>query len=173
QTAFESMKDLQDASGQCAYAPFADRSEWELADWLVKNVNQGATDKFLKLGIVSHINLDCIQTCERTQPTYKSTYTFMKLVDQLPTGPEWQCELVRVRSDVGREAGDAEEGEDADRVDSEQEEDDSEELELWLQDPVACVRELIGNAALKNEMAYAPEKVYTDSDGQMRRFDEM
>ncbi|KAG6375555.1 hypothetical protein JVT61DRAFT_3119 [Boletus reticuloceps] len=55
-TAFETMKDLQDASGQCAYAPFADCDEWELADWLVNNVNQGATDKYLKLGIVSHIN---------------------------------------------------------------------------------------------------------------------
>lgn len=56
QTAFESMKDLQEASGRGAYAPFADRSEWELADWLVKNTNQGATDKFLKLAIVSDIN---------------------------------------------------------------------------------------------------------------------
>ncbi|KAG6369748.1 hypothetical protein JVT61DRAFT_13618 [Boletus reticuloceps] len=55
-TAFESMKDLQDTSGQCAYALFADHDEWELADWLVNNVNQGATDKFLKLGIMSHIN---------------------------------------------------------------------------------------------------------------------
>jgi hypothetical protein len=55
-TAFESMKDLQEASGQGAYAPFADQSEWELADWLVKNVNQRATDEFLKLLIVSHIN---------------------------------------------------------------------------------------------------------------------
>ena len=39
-TAFELMKDLQETSGQGAYAPFADHSEWELADWLVKNMNQ-------------------------------------------------------------------------------------------------------------------------------------
>ena len=56
QTMFESMKDLQEASERGAYAPFTDRSEWELADWLVKNTNQGATDKFLKLAIVSDIN---------------------------------------------------------------------------------------------------------------------
>ena len=56
ETAFERMKDLQEASGQGTYAPFADRSEWELADWLVKNANQRATDEFLKLPIVSHIN---------------------------------------------------------------------------------------------------------------------
>jgi hypothetical protein len=56
QTAFERMKDLQDASAQGAYALFADRREWELADWLMKNANQRATDEFLKLPIVSHIN---------------------------------------------------------------------------------------------------------------------
>lgn len=54
-TAFETMKDLQEASGQSSYAPFKDRSEWELAAWLVKNVNQRATDEYLKLPIVSHI----------------------------------------------------------------------------------------------------------------------
>lgn len=95
----------------------------------------------------------------------------MKLIDQLPTGPEWQCELVRVHSDVGRAVEDAEEGE---GQDNELEgEGDSEELELWLRDPVACVRELIGNAAFKNELAYTPEKVYTDSRAKTRRYNEM
>lgn len=50
---FQVMKDVQDASGQCMYAPFADREEWELAKWLISNANQCATDKFLKLLIVS------------------------------------------------------------------------------------------------------------------------
>ena len=32
---------------------------------------------------------------------------FMKLIDQLPTGPEWQCGLVHVRGDavIPRELG--------------------------------------------------------------------
>lgn len=60
-TAFESMKDLQEASGHGAYAPFKDRSEWELAKWLVQNVNQRATDEFLKLSIVSHVHLNGTQ----------------------------------------------------------------------------------------------------------------
>lgn len=104
----------------------------------------------------------CVQTHERTQPTYKSTHTFMKAIDQLPTGPEWQCELVQVHGDAEgpNEAGDANEGE-------------VEELELWLRHPVACVRELLGNAPFKNEMAYAPEKVYSDSHTGTRRYDEM
>lgn len=52
-TSFQVMKDIQDASGQGMYAPFADREEWELAEWLISNANQGAMDKFLKLSIVS------------------------------------------------------------------------------------------------------------------------
>ena len=95
---------------------------------------------------------------------------FMKLIDQLPTGPEWQCGPVHVRGDavIPRELGDAKEDESEDEVEGE-----GEELELWLQDPVACVQELIGNAAFKNEMAYAPEKVYTDLHSKTRHYDEM
>ena len=56
ETALKRMKDLQEASGQGTYALFTDHNEWKLADWLVKNTNQQATDEFLKLPIMSHIN---------------------------------------------------------------------------------------------------------------------
>jgi len=52
-TPFEQMRLYQDGSGGGMYTPFADRDEWELAQWLVKNVNQRATEEFLKLPIVS------------------------------------------------------------------------------------------------------------------------
>ncbi|KAF8124416.1 hypothetical protein EV363DRAFT_1178044, partial [Boletus edulis] len=123
------------------YAPFVDRSEWELAGWLVKNVNQRATDGLLKLPVVSSI---------------RSTVQRMHLL------------IVHVRGDA-EGPGEANDGEDhqADEL-----EDGGEELELWLRDPVACVRELIGNAAFRSEMAYAPEKVYTDPNAKARRYDE-
>lgn len=110
-----------------------------------------------------------MQMRERARPSYRSTHTFKKLIDQLPTGPEWYCEIVHVRGDA-EGPGEANDGEDhqADEL-----EDGGEELELWLRDPVACVRELIGNAAFRSEMAYAPEKVYTDPNAQTRRYDEM
>lgn len=53
ETPFEQMKRYQEATGGGAYAPFADHDEWELAQWLIKNVNQRATQDFLKLSIVS------------------------------------------------------------------------------------------------------------------------
>lgn len=53
ETSFECMKHHHDASGGGAYALFVDREEWELAQWLIKNANQCATEEFLKLPIVS------------------------------------------------------------------------------------------------------------------------
>ena len=82
----------------------------------------------------------------------------MKTIDKLPTGPEWTCKLVHVQ-------GDLEPAEDGPT--------DDEELELWLRDPVACIRELIGNPAFHGQIAYAPEKVYLDCHGRTRRYDEM
>jgi hypothetical protein len=50
---------------------------------------------------------------------------------------------------------------------------ESEELELWMRDPVACIRELIGNPAFNGSVAYTPEKVYVDQEGQERQYDKM
>ncbi|KAI6101851.1 hypothetical protein F5141DRAFT_964381, partial [Pisolithus sp. B1] len=82
ETAFEKMKELQDGFGGSAYSPFEDHKEWELAQWLINNDTQWATDEFLKLPVVSHSN-----------------YTFMKVIDKLPTGPEWRCELIHTCGD--------------------------------------------------------------------------
>ncbi|KAF8134816.1 hypothetical protein EV363DRAFT_1447582 [Boletus edulis] len=147
-TPFQEMRDVQNTVGGGIYAPFADQEEWELAEWLISNINQSAIEGLLKLPI----------TRNRTKPSYQSKYTFMKMIDQLPTGPEWSCELVRVHGD----------GIDGDEA------DDStvEELKLWIHDPVACIHELISNPAFDREIAYAPEKVYTDPQGSTWQYDE-
>jgi len=51
--AFEEIFEEQKAKGESPWAPFADKDEWELARWLVKNVNQRATEEFLKMPGVS------------------------------------------------------------------------------------------------------------------------
>ncbi|KAF8549636.1 hypothetical protein OG21DRAFT_1525665 [Imleria badia] len=161
-TVFETMKDVQEAAGQGVYSPFADREEWELADWLIRNVNQRATDELLKLSIPGYL-----QTRNRTQPSYRSKYTFTKVIDQLPMGPEWHCELVRVHGDDETHGADQDPGnEGADRS-------SDKELELWLRNPVTCVQELLGNLAFCAELVYKPEKVYTNPQGQTRCYDEM
>jgi hypothetical protein len=38
---------------------------------------------------------------------------------------------------------------------------------------VDCIRELIGNPALKDYISYVPEKAYSSEDGGVRMYDEM
>lgn len=81
----------------------------------------------------------------------------MKKVDELPTGPEWVCTAVKATGDHMGEDGHFME----------------EDLELWRKDPVEVVKQLIGNPAFKDHIAYAPEKVFTDKKGTNQIFDEM
>ena len=50
---FESLDEEQKRVGGNRWAPFADEDEWQLAEWLIRNVGQKQTDSFLKLSIVS------------------------------------------------------------------------------------------------------------------------
>ena len=49
----------------------------------------------------------------------------------------------------------------------------SEDLELWMRDPVECMKELIGNPGFKESMSFVPEHVYADENGTNRIYDEM
>ncbi|KII88252.1 hypothetical protein PLICRDRAFT_111519 [Plicaturopsis crispa FD-325 SS-3] len=156
ETSFWETREDQEALGQDRWAPFADEEEWELARWLMKNVNQGATDAYLKLPI----------TKQRTKPTFKSNYTFLRAVDKLPTGPEWKCEAVTVQGDRLVDKAD----EDGDNLEPKYME---EELEFWRRNPLECIADLMGNPEFDELKSYEPERVYTDEDGHVRRWDEM
>jgi hypothetical protein len=49
----------------------------------------------------------------------------------------------------------------------------SEDLELWMRDPVECVKELVRNPAFKDLMSFVPDRVYADENGTNRIYDEM
>ena len=53
QSYFQKLHAEQRRQGLSPWTPFQDEEEWELAQWLMLNVGQNATDKFLKLPIVS------------------------------------------------------------------------------------------------------------------------
>ncbi|KAJ7506471.1 Zn-finger domain-containing protein [Mycena galericulata] len=155
ETVFERMFEEQTAEGLGPYSPFLDGEEWDLASWLSKNVSQSATDSYLKLPIYSH----SLKTQRRTNVSYHNNYTYLQKVDQLPTGPGWKCEIVTA---AGNQL-------------DENDEMMKEDLELWKRDPVECIKELIGNPAFQDHMAYAPERVYSSKIGaeSSRIFDEM
>ena len=56
---FERIKREEAAADRGHWGPFADEDEWGLAEWLIRNVSQTETDKFLKLGIVRQSPLSC------------------------------------------------------------------------------------------------------------------
>lgn len=49
----------------------------------------------------------------------------------------------------------------------------SEEIELWVRDPVECVRELLSHSAFREHAVYVPQRVYTTGDRTIRIYDEM
>ncbi|KAI9457171.1 hypothetical protein HD554DRAFT_2207236 [Boletus coccyginus] len=66
----------------------------------------------------------------RMHSTFSSSHTFLKLIDQLPTWPKW------INASDGQLNGDT----------------NTKELELWMRDPVTCIRELIGNPTFNKSM---------------------
>ncbi|KAG1792002.1 uncharacterized protein HD556DRAFT_1432737 [Suillus plorans] len=146
ETLFESIRVEQEALGLDPWAPFADEEEWGLVKWLIARVGQMAIDEFFKLPITGHMNT-----------SFTSKYTLMKAVDQLPRGTEWMLKKITVKGNIVSNSGQWE----------------SEELELWLRDPVDCIRELMGNSEFKNMVSYTPERVFADEEGKTCMFDEM
>ena len=88
---------------------------------------------------------------------FHNTYSFLKKVDQLPTGPGWKCNKIEVTGDNIDENGMTMQ----------------ENVELWHCDPVECVKELIGNPAFKDFISYEAEHVYVDDGAKVRVFNEM
>ena len=97
---------------------------------------------------------------ERAKPSYHNSRAFLKKVDALPTqgATGWTCDIVTSKGNL---------------LDDNGQPLPSEQLELWRRDPVECVRELLGNPALKDYLKYSPVRVYEDSEGKSRVYDEM
>jgi hypothetical protein len=91
--------------------------------------------------------------------SYHNNYSYLQKVDQLPTGPGWKCEIVTAAGN---------------KLD-ENDEMMKEDLELWMRDPVECIKGLMGNPAFQDYMVYIPERVYGNQDGResSRIWDEM
>ncbi|KAJ7059962.1 Zn-finger domain-containing protein [Mycena amicta] len=147
-TLFAQMQEEQTAANVDEHWPFRDDDEWKLANWLTRSVSQTATEEYLNLPTTKKENL-----------LFHNNRSFLKKVDELPTGPGWTCKMVHVPGD---------------RVDDNKKAM-SEDLELWIRDPVECIKELMSNPTFESSMAYAPEHVYStvEPDEDHRVLDEM
>ncbi|KAK6983973.1 hypothetical protein R3P38DRAFT_3456241 [Favolaschia claudopus] len=89
-TKFQKTYEDQQRTGESKYTPFNHwgfifngGDEWDLARWLSKNVNQTATDEYLKLGIT-----------QKSKLSFHNNRAFLQKLDALPTGPDWTCEMI-------------------------------------------------------------------------------
>jgi hypothetical protein len=89
--------------------------------------------------------------------SFHNNYTLLQKIDSLPTGPDWICKQIKVEGDLKDGDGKLRQA----------------KVELWYRDPVECIKEIIGNPAFKEFLAYAPERVFSDEKGQDRIYDEM
>jgi len=89
--------------------------------------------------------------------SFQSKHTFMKAIDDLPQSTEWSLKIVKVEGDI---LG-------ADRKPL------TEEVELWMHNPLDCIRKLMANLSFADAIAFEPQKVFDDEAGWERRFDEM
>ncbi|KAG0700884.1 hypothetical protein DFH29DRAFT_806960, partial [Suillus ampliporus] len=122
------------------------REEWGLAEWLIKSLGQTRTDDFLKLPIVSFMLTakEFILT-----PSFHNNQSFLKKVNELPHGAAWSCKKITIQGNRTDENGQML----------------HEDIELWMRDPVECVKDLIGNPFFKDHMVYAPARAYKDPAG--------
>ncbi|KAJ7023001.1 hypothetical protein C8F04DRAFT_1240393 [Mycena alexandri] len=148
ETVFEAIRRMQEENGEAPWAPFDNEDDWNLARWLSKaGVSGGNINEFLKLNKIK----------DGAKPSYHNTRAFFQKTDALPSGPEWECEIFDVRGDEKDASGAFK----------------TEEVEFWKRNPVDCIRELMGNAAFRDQMHYAPLRKYRDEAGTRREYDEM
>ena len=67
-----------------------------------------------------------------------SNYTFQQKINKLHTGAQWECKIIKTTGDLQDEDGKLL----------------TEDNELWIRDPVECIRELIWNPAFRDHVAY-------------------
>ncbi|KAI0681940.1 hypothetical protein BC835DRAFT_1409662 [Cytidiella melzeri] len=120
--------------------PFASEGEWGLAKWMMHSgLIQSKIDRYLKLDIIQ----------SRSPLLFKDKRALSQKIDSLPHGPRWQCKLLELQCEERSEG-----------------ESGVEVFELWKQNFVECIRELLSNPTFKDDLCYTPEQRYKDNSGE-------
>ncbi|KAF9071487.1 hypothetical protein BDP27DRAFT_1361830 [Rhodocollybia butyracea] len=151
--AFQRFKAEKEGRSEEMWAPYKSREEWQLARWLMlSGITQSNIDSFAKLPIIR----------ENVDPSFKDKHTFFRMIDELPkVRGGWTCRELEVVGNIMQKGLD---GEDVPM---------KEGLELWMRNPIDCVKELMEDPRFKDHMRYAPEKMFTSEDTNIRAIDEM
>ena len=91
------------------------------------------------------------------KPSFCSAHLLYKKVDVLRTRPAWDYRMLTLTGDVKDKHG----------------KPLTEEVKLWMRNPVDCIAKLMENSSFDGSMAYALEHVYTNSTANSRIYDKM
>ncbi|KAF9063782.1 hypothetical protein BDP27DRAFT_1231533, partial [Rhodocollybia butyracea] len=135
------------------WSPFKSHAEWQLARWLMlSGISQADIDSFAKLLI--------IQT--NLSPLFRDKRTFFQKIDLFPVvRGGWICKELELVGNIKQKGADSTETL------------MSEQLELWMQNLLNCIKELMEDPRFKDHMRYAPEKMFTGKNMHVRAIDEM
>ncbi|THH03596.1 hypothetical protein EW145_g6149 [Phellinidium pouzarii] len=129
-----------------SFGPFVDEKEWDLAKWIMKSLGKGTTDELLKTDFV-----------REREPSFHNARKLYQIIDSLPDSTAWKCDFIKVEGDVMNLNGTPM----------------TETYPLWRRDAIEIIQELIGNPTFRNDIAYFPERAYTDAQGTCRIYDEL
>ncbi|THG93120.1 hypothetical protein EW145_g8467 [Phellinidium pouzarii] len=129
-----------------SFSPFVDEKEWDLAKWIMKSLGKGTTDELLKTDFV-----------REREPSFHNARKLYQIIDSLPDSTAWKCDFIKVEGDVMNLNGTPM----------------TETYLLWRRDAIEIIQELIGNPTFRNDIAYFPERAYTDAQGTCRIYDEL
>ena len=169
-TSFEFYRKQQKEARVEPWSPFESEDEWELARWLMSTgVSQKKMDTLLKLKMVIRC-LPCSQNKwlthmfkiqesgpDQNGPSFHNSHALLQRIDVLPKRPEWICVTFHITGDELDKNG----------------ERCTEDVELWHQDPVECIKELISNSAFQDKLVYSPLRIYEDEQMTNRIYNEM
>ncbi|KAJ7579726.1 hypothetical protein C8J56DRAFT_1006594 [Mycena floridula] len=148
ETTFEKLRQERRDAREDGWAPFASEAEWEFAHWIITSgTSQTDTEKLLKLHLVK----------DGVKPSFKNKCAFLKKIDALPQASRWSCEIKTITGTIKALNG----------------ESMTENVELWMRDPLDCIQELVGNPMFKQHMDYAPYHIFYCNDGTNWGYDEM
>ncbi|KZT36316.1 hypothetical protein SISSUDRAFT_965712, partial [Sistotremastrum suecicum HHB10207 ss-3] len=129
------------------WSPFQNEGHWDMAKWLVNSgVSQNKINSFLKLPIVQDMKFP-----------FTNANGLFKVIDSLPKGPEWTTLDIKVRGDRLTDEGVPE----------------VETVELYLRNVVECIQDILSDPTLKDEMRFAPCRVWSDETKTERYYSEM
>ncbi|KIK15671.1 hypothetical protein PISMIDRAFT_114751, partial [Pisolithus microcarpus 441] len=112
------------------FYPFSSGAEWKFASWLANSgLSMAAIDKCLSLDVIKSQRF-----------SFKTAKALQKLIELLPSGPQWKYQSVKTKSPTRRA------------------------LQVFYRDAIKCLQHLIHSPSNSGQVHFVPKKIYSAAD---------